>query len=58
MDESQRAQVEGVEKFFRDMESEYETGVPVLPGWASVGNVAAQYGLDDDPFATIADTPS
>lgn len=37
------------------METEYETGAPVLPGWASVGNVAAQYNINDaDPFAPSA----
>jgi hypothetical protein len=38
------------------METEYETGVPVLPGWASIGNVASQYGIDDaDPLAPPPD---
>lgn len=46
-------QVEKIKTHFRNLEAEYETGVPVLPGWASVGNVAARYGPDDsDPFAT------
>lgn len=56
-DQAQREQVERIDKHFRDLESEYETGVPVLPGWASIGNVASQYGLDDDPFATPPDVP-
>lgn len=51
-DQAQREQLDRIEKHFRDLESEYETGVPVLPGWASIGNVASQYGLDEDPFAT------
>lgn len=39
-------------RYFHDREVEYETGIPVLPGWASIGNAAAQYGNDDlDPFA-------
>lgn len=39
--------------YFRDRETEYETGEPVLPSWASIGNVVAHYGADDsDPFAT------
>jgi hypothetical protein len=50
-------QVESINKHFRDREIEYETGEPVLPGWASIGNVAAQYGMDDaDPFATPTDS--
>lgn len=49
-------QVEAINKHFRDREIEYETGEPVLPGWASIGNVAAQYGADDsDPFAAAPD---
>lgn len=41
---------------FRDKETEYETGEPVLPSWASVGNVAAQYQADGaDPFAASSD---
>lgn len=39
--------------YFRDRETEYETGELVLPGWASIGNVAAQYGDDGaSPFAS------
>lgn len=50
--QQQLEQTERIDKHFRDMEQEYETGIPVLPGWASIGNAAAQYG-GDDPFATM-----
>lgn len=53
MGHAQMKQYEAINKHFRDAEIEYETGVPVLPGWAALGNVAAQYGMDDDPFATL-----
>jgi hypothetical protein len=53
-DEAQRAQIDRIDKHFRDREEEYETGIPVLPGWASIGDVASRYGVDDgaDPFST------
>jgi hypothetical protein len=42
----------GLFGYFRDREIEYETGEPVLPGWAAIGDVAARYGSDGaDPFA-------
>ncbi len=42
-----------ITRHFRDKETEYETGELVLPGWAGIGNVASQFGLDDsDPFAS------
>lgn len=46
-------QVQKINKHFRDLEAEYETGEPVLPDWAALGDVAAQYGTGDgaDPFA-------
>lgn len=46
--------MERIDKYFRDLETEYETGIPVLPGWAAIGDVASQYGVDDgaDPFST------
>lgn len=58
--QSQVEQIESINRYFRDRETEYETGELVLPGWASVGNAAAQYGPADaaDPFATAPDTPS
>lgn len=49
-DEEQLKTVERVESYFRDREIEYETGELVLPGWASIGNAAAQYG-DESPFS-------
>ena len=49
-DEMQTAETKRVEKFFLDRETEYETGELVLPGWASVGNVASQFGDDESPF--------
>lgn len=54
MDQAEKEQLERVEKHFRDLEEEYETGIPVLPGWASIGDVASRYGNDDgaDPFST------
>jgi hypothetical protein len=56
-DQAAQRQAEAIHKHFRDLETEYETGMPVLPGWAALGNVAANYGLDDaDPFA-VADEP-
>lgn len=59
MDEEQKDQIDRIEKHFRDREEEYETGVPVLPGWASIGDVASRYGTDDgaDPFSTSTDVP-
>jgi hypothetical protein len=58
-DQAQRDQMERIDKYFRDRETEYETGIPVLPGWASIGDVAARYGVDDgaDPFDTPVDIP-
>jgi hypothetical protein len=58
MTQEQKAQVDSIHRYFRDRETEYETGELVLPGWAQVGNVAAQYGLNDgaDPFASPSDT--
>jgi hypothetical protein len=54
--QEQKEQTDRINKYFRDMETEYETGVPVLPGWASIGNVASQYGIDDaDPLAPPPD---
>jgi hypothetical protein len=54
----EKEQLDRIDKHFRDAETEWETGVPVLPGWAALGNVAAQYGLDDaDPFATPPEDP-
>lgn len=57
LDEASQAQYERIIKHFRDFETEYETGELVLPGWASLGNVASQYGSDGaDPFASPATT--
>jgi hypothetical protein len=57
MDQFQLQQMETISKHFRDMETQYETGELVLPGWASQGDVASQYGIRDgaDPFASPAD---
>lgn len=50
-DEELVKQTEKIERYYRDRESEYETGELVLPGWASLGNVADQYGSDgSSPF--------
>lgn len=45
-------QTERIERYYRDKETEYETGELVLPAWAGLGNVAALYGDDDgaSPF--------
>jgi len=52
MEHAQVKQMESINRYFRDKETEAETGIPVLPGWASIGNVAAQYGdVPDDPLA-------
>ena len=42
--QEQQDQVEKINAYFRNAETEYETGEMVLPGWASIGNAAAQYG--------------
>lgn len=58
LDEDQQKQIERINTHFRDMETEYETGEQILPGWASIGNVAAQYGNDGaDPFTDAAPAP-
>lgn len=38
--------------YFRDRETEWETGMPVLPGWAALGDVSSQFGVNDgaSPF--------
>lgn len=41
-DAAQIEQVEKVIKFFRDRETEFETGELVLPGWAAIGDAAAR----------------
>lgn len=53
LEEAKSKQVEHIYRYFRDRETEFETGELVLPGWAAIGNVAAQYGQADDadPFA-------
>lgn len=48
-DQAQQNQVEKINAHFRDLETEYETGEPVLPSWASVGDVAARYGDGSSP---------
>lgn len=54
MDHAVATQMQNVYRFFRDKETEFETGELVLPGWAGIGNAAARYGADDgaDPFAS------
>jgi hypothetical protein len=48
----------GVYAYFRDRETEFETGEIVLPSWASIGDVASRYGTDGaDPFADPTDLP-
>jgi hypothetical protein len=45
--------------FFRDKETEWETGMPVLPGWAALGDVSSQFGVPDDgadPFGASEPT--
>ncbi len=56
-DEFHMSQMDTIARHFRDLETQYETGELVLPGWASIGNAAAQYGKDDgaDPFASPTD---
>jgi hypothetical protein len=50
--------LDAIFRYFRDKETEYETGEPVLPGWASIGNVAAHFGDDGaDPFASDPTPP-
>lgn len=49
-EEDQIKQAERVEKHFRDRETEFETGIPVLPGWAGIGDVQARYGDGASPF--------
>lgn len=54
MDAHQMKAYETLRDYFHDKEREFETGELVLPDWASVGNVAAQYGDDGaDPFAAL-----
>lgn len=51
-DQGVHKQAEAINAHFRDRETEFETGVPVLPGWAAIGDVASRYGVDDgaSPF--------
>lgn len=57
MDGFQSKQMDIINKHFRDLETQYETGELVLPGWATIGDAAARYGTSDgsDPFATPPD---
>lgn len=47
-----------VHQYFRNKETEYETGEPVLPTWASIGDVASRYGTDGaSPFDAPTELP-
>jgi hypothetical protein len=58
MTEQQMDRYNNILRYFRDRETEFETGEIVLPSWASIGNVAANYGADvADPFAAPTELP-
>lgn len=58
LDQNSKSQIDSIHRYFRDKETEYETGELVLPGWAALGDVASRYGAPDDgadPFTTPPD---